>query len=98
MINNSFIKTLEKQPIIINTSRGEIVREKDIIIGLKDGKLKGYGADVIEDEFGEIDNSPIIRGIKSGYNILVTPHVGGMTWQGQYRAWKWAIDKFKYNA
>jgi D-3-phosphoglycerate dehydrogenase / 2-oxoglutarate reductase len=96
MINYEFINILEKRPIIINTSRGEIVREKDIVLALKEGKIKGYGTDVIEDEFGEIERSPIIRGVRNGYNILVTPHIGGMTWEGQYRAWKYAIDKFEY--
>ena len=51
--------------------------------------------DVIEHEFGEIEKSPIIKGLQIGYNILVTPHIGGMTWEGQYRAWKYAIDKFR---
>ena len=27
-------------------------------------------------------------------NILITPHVGGMTWQGQKKAFEWAVNKF----
>ena len=52
--------------------------------------------DVIEDEFGETTRSPILQGVKEGYNIVVTPHIGGMTWEGQYRAWSYAIRKFSY--
>ena len=26
--------------------------------------------------------------------IVITPHVGGMTWEGQTKAYKWAVDKF----
>ena len=96
MINKDFISLMNKKPFIINTSRGEIVREKDIILGLKSGKISGYGADVIEDEFGETTRSPILQGVKEGYNIVVTPHIGGMTWEGQYRAWSYAIRKFSY--
>ena len=29
------------------------------------------------------------------YNIIVTPHIGGMTHQGQLRAYNFAIDKIK---
>ena len=29
------------------------------------------------------------------YNIIVTPHIGGMTYQGQERAYNYAIDKIK---
>jgi phosphoglycerate dehydrogenase-like enzyme len=28
-------------------------------------------------------------------NVIITPHVGGMTWEGQTKAYKWAINKFK---
>ena len=27
-------------------------------------------------------------------NVIITPHVGGMTWEGQTKAYRWAIDKF----
>ena len=37
---------------------------------------------------------PII-GVRVGLNIVVTPHIGGMTWEGQQKAYKWAIDKLK---
>ena len=96
MINKNFLKLLKKKPIIINTSRGEIVSENDIIKSLKKGTISGYGADVIEDEFGNFSKSPILKGLKNKMNIIVTPHVGGMTWQGQKRAWIWAIKKFDY--
>ena len=93
MINKKILKFAKKKPIIINTSRGEIVKEKDIIWGLKNNFVSGYGTDVIETEFSDIKNSPIIKNINR-YNIIVTPHVGGMTLQGQLRAFKFAIEKF----
>ena len=96
MIDKVFLKKLVKKPIIINTSRGEILSEKDIIYALKDNSLRGYGTDVIEDEYGNISKSPIVKGIKMKLNILATPHIGGMTWQGQKRAWIWSINKFKF--
>ena len=51
--------------------------------------------DVIEDEYGNRNNSPILNGIKKGLNIIVTPHVGGMTWEGQQRAYEWSINKLE---
>ena len=96
IIDGSFLKKLKKKPVIINTSRGEIVSEKNIISSLRRNNISGYGADVIKDEFGDISNSPVVKGLKEGLNILITPHVGGMTWQGQKRAWIWAINKFKF--
>ena len=93
MINKKILNFAKKRPAIINTSRGEIVKENDIIWGLKNKFISGYGADVIETEFSDIKKSPIIKNINR-YNIIVTPHVGGMTIQGQLRAFRFAAEKF----
>jgi len=64
---------------LVNTSRGEIVKESDVIKALKECKLWGYAADVIEDEFGDVKNSPFFSLENSKLNYIFTPHVGGMT-------------------
>ena len=93
MINEKLLAKSKKSPYIINTSRGEIVDEKAIINALESNLIAGYGTDVVEDEFGTLRNSPIIRGMKDGLNIIVTPHTGGMTIEGQTKAYTWAINK-----
>jgi len=93
MINKKTLGKLKKNSYIVNTSRGEIVNEKDIVQSLRDGHLKGYATDVIEDEYGNRHKSPILKGVKEGLNIIVTPHIGGMTWEGQQKAYKWSISK-----
>jgi D-3-phosphoglycerate dehydrogenase len=92
MINYNLLSYNVK--FLINTSRGEIVNELDVIKALKENKLYGYGADVIEDEFGNIKNSPFFSLENSKLNYIFTPHMGGMTIQGQTKAYKWAINKF----
>lgn len=93
LINKKNLRLAKKKPIIINTSRGELVNEKDIIWGLKNKIISGYGTDVIENEFIDIKKSPIIKNLNN-YNIIVTPHIGGMTYQGQLRAYNYAVSKF----
>ena len=73
-INKRTIALMKDGAILINTARGGIVVEQDVADACKSGKLKGYGADVLETEpikaphiFQEIDN------------IIVTPHVGSRT-------------------
>ena len=95
MINKKVLGKLKNNSYIVNTSRGEIVNENDIVESLRNGKLKGYATDVIEDEYGDRQNSPILKGVKEGLNIIVTPHVGGMTWEGQQKAYMWSISKLK---
>jgi D-3-phosphoglycerate dehydrogenase len=93
MINEKILGLAKKDSYIINTSRGEIVNESDIVNALKRGNLSGYGTDVLENEFNNKINSPIIDAMREGENIVITPHVGGMTLEGQTKAYKWSINK-----
>ncbi len=94
MINKDLFGYINKDCYIVNTSRGEIVNELDIAVGLKLGIITGYATDVIENEFDDLTKSPIIDAMNSGENIIITPHVGGMTIEGQTKAYTWAINKF----
>jgi D-3-phosphoglycerate dehydrogenase / 2-oxoglutarate reductase len=78
---------------LVNTSRGEIVDENAIVKSLKEGKLKGYATDVIADEFGNIQNSPLLKLQNQDLNIIFTPHIGGMTIEGQTLAFTHSINK-----
>lgn len=93
MISSKLLGLSKKDLYLINTSRGEIVNEKDIVNALSTNKLTGYGADVIENEFDDLSKSPIIKAMNEGKNIIVTPHTGGMTIEGQTKAYTWAINK-----
>jgi D-3-phosphoglycerate dehydrogenase len=78
---------------LINTSRGEIVKEIDVVKALQEQKLLGYGADVIEDEFSDISKSPFFSLDNLNLNYIFTPHIGGMTIQGQIKAYHHTINK-----
>jgi D-3-phosphoglycerate dehydrogenase len=93
MINKNLFGFIKKDCYIINTSRGEIVNENDIVEGLKSSIITGYGTDVIENEFDDLTKSPIIKAMNSGENVIITPHIGGMTIEGQTKAYKWSINK-----
>tara|TARA_Y100000593_G_scaffold11399_1_gene20371 strand:+ start:1187 stop:2113 length:927 start_codon:yes stop_codon:yes gene_type:complete len=95
MVNRKFLTLMKDHSYIINTSRGEIVDEVEIINALQEGRLTGYATDVLKDEYTDITYSPIMIGLRQGLNIIVTPHVGGMTWEGQIKAYQWSISKLK---
>ena len=78
---------------LVNTSRGEIVDENAIVDSLREGKLKGYATDVIADEFGDIQNSPLLKLQNQDLNIIFTSHIGGMTIEGQTLAFTHSINK-----
>ncbi len=96
MINDKAISMMEKSPYIVNTSRGEIVNELSISNGIKESNLSGYGTDVLVDEFSESTKSnQIVNLAKEGYNVVITPHIGGMSIEGQKKAYLYAAKKFK---
>jgi len=94
MVGDYFLSNMKRGSVLINTSRGELVDEGDIIKSITDGHLGGYGTDVISDEFGNVSDSKLVKFSKENDNVIITPHVGGMTWEGQTKAYKWAMDKF----
>lgn len=94
MLNKKVLDKMKKNSYIINTSRGEIVNESDVIQSLEEGHLCGYATDVVDDEFGNIKNSDLIKRTKD-LNIIVTPHIGGMTKEAQEIAYNGVINKFK---
>ena len=94
MVTREYIENFKKSLYVINTSRGEIVDEESLIECLKIGKLYGYATDVIKDEFGPIKESNLVKSATK-YNIIITPHIGGMTTQAQEIAYNGIINKFK---
>lgn len=78
MIDHNIL-TYIKQPIyIVNTSRGGVVKERDIINFLKIGKIKGYATDVVYKE-PEISENELIKYATDHDNVIITPHIGGYT-------------------
>jgi phosphoglycerate dehydrogenase-like enzyme len=56
---------------LVNTSRGPIVVEADLVPALKDGKIAGAAIDVFDQEPLPPDHS-----FRSLPNLLATPHIG----------------------
>ncbi len=88
LINRDYINRFHKPILLINTSRGEIVKTSDLIKGLEDGKIKGAGLDVIEFEnpsFGDMhmtDNMPEeLKFLLNHPHVILTPHIAGITYE-----------------
>lgn len=66
-------ETMEKMKdgaILINTSRGPLVNESDLVAALTSGKLRGAAVDVVSKEPMEASN-PLL----SAPNCIITPHM-----------------------
>lgn len=72
---------MKKGSFFINTSRGELVSEPDLISALESGHLAGAAVDVLSDEHEDeqLFEKPIIEYARQNNNLIITPHVGGCT-------------------
>ena len=73
-INRDSIATMKDGAILINTARGGLIDEQAVADACREGKLGGYGGDVLEQEPPSGDH-PFMQ----VDNILITPHVGSRT-------------------
>jgi len=96
MVDDEFLSQMKQGSYLVNTARGELVDESSIIKSIEHEHLKGYGTDVIADEFGNIQNSKLVEfSINPNNNVVITPHIAGMTKEAQEIAYHWAIDKLE---
>ena len=76
------LKICKTNVSIINTSRGEIINEKDLINFLKKNKNSSAFIDVIQNEQyqkNKLKQNKLIRYSKFNNNLFITPHIGGVS-------------------
>ena len=71
LINLSVMEKMKNTALLINTSRGKIINEKDLKFALKNKIIAGAALDVYEKEPPE--DSELLK----LDNIICTPHIGG---------------------
>lgn len=99
MINASFINDMHKPFWLLNTARGKSVVTKDLVAGLKSGKILGAGLDVLEYEklsFETLFNETMPQEFKELLemdNVILSPHVAGWTKESKEKLSQVIVDK-----
>jgi len=71
LIKLPLLKKMKKQSFIINTARGKIIKEKDLIVALKRKIIAGAALDVFfQEPIGK--NHPLVK----MQNVVLAPHIG----------------------
>jgi D-3-phosphoglycerate dehydrogenase len=78
MMNAQSLKSASRLLAVINSARGGIVVEKDIVNALNQRSLLGYAADVFETE-----PLPQADELRTHSQALLTPHIGAQTEEAQ---------------
>ena len=90
MVNKSSFSQMKNKPIIINTSRGGIINERDLIEAYHKNIISGFALDVFENEPIE---SKFYHKIKPGMNCILTPHISGVTTESNIRVSDFIVKK-----
>lgn len=71
LLDKERLSMMKKTSFVVNTSRGGLICERDLIEALQNGVIAGAGLDVLEEEPPRNDN-PLLQ----MSNVVVTPHMG----------------------
>jgi lactate dehydrogenase-like 2-hydroxyacid dehydrogenase len=88
-MNAARFAQMRKGSILINTARGDVVNESDLIAALQAGTISGAGLDVFEKE-------PIVPSeLTSMENVVLLPHLGSATLETRVAMGMRAIDNLE---
>lgn len=76
MITAELISFMKPSAILINTSRGPVIDEAALEQALVEGRIRGAGMDVYENEIPEAEFPGPSQRLKSLPNVVFTPHIG----------------------
>ena len=93
LISQELLMTTNPGSYLINTSRGQILKEDDLIQCLNNGHLAGAAIDVLEHEYN-LQNSPLVQYAITHNNLIITPHIGGCTYESMEATEVFIANKF----
>lgn len=80
MVNADFLRKMKSSAVLINTSRGAVVNEKDLTDALNSGTIAGAYLDVLEKEPMSPDTP-----LKFAKNCVITPHTAWAAYETRVR-------------
>ena len=80
LINKDRLQLMKPTAYIVNTSRGPLIHEADLIAALRNKMIAGAGLDVQDPEPPELDN-PLFE----MDNVIMTPHIGWRRYETRQR-------------
>ncbi len=87
LVNAARLARIKQGALLINTGRGRLIDETEIVEALEEGYLGGYATDVLAQEPPEEDN-PLF----AAPNCIVTPHIAWATTEARRRLLNIVID------
>jgi D-3-phosphoglycerate dehydrogenase len=93
LLDAAAIAKMRRGAYVINTARGSLADETALAAAVMSGQLAGVAVDVLDgEEKAATGTSPLLAAAKAGRNVLITPHIGGATFEAIRQAECAVID------
>ncbi len=94
MVDEEYLLHFRKPIFLINTARGEVVSTKAVLSAIQNNKILGAGLDVLEvEKFPALGTQDWYTELISSGKIILTPHVGGWTFESYRKISEVLADK-----
>ena len=93
MMNAVCFAQMKKDVLLVNTSRGDIVNEPDLVTFLRANPQARVATDVLADEIRHRLASPLLHYVQESEQVIITPHIGGMSREAQEIAYGHAANR-----
>ena len=99
MVDDEFIARFRNPFVLLNASRGPVVRTSALVSALQSGKILAAGLDVIEYEETSFEatkkmtDNPDFRYLAQCDNVIMTPHITGWTVESKIKLAQVLLDK-----
>lgn len=91
LIRTPELKKMQAHAILINTARGGVANESDVVDAIKNRLIGGIAFDVLIDEPPKVDNQ--LLSIADQSNVIITPHIA---WASE-QAMQYLVDTLSEN-
>lgn len=96
LFNDEYLFHFRRPIILLNASRGEIVKTQTVVDGLRNGKISAAGLDVLEvEKFPALSDQPWFDELKASNKVILSPHVAGWSVESYRRISEVLADKLK---
>ena len=86
LVDSRILKALGPKGFVINVSRGSVIRERDLLVALRNKNIAGAGLDVY-------DNEPDVpEELITMDNVVLTPHIGSATMETRVKMGRIVVE------
>ena len=99
LANDGFFHGFRKPIWFLNTSRGDVVDQANLVQHLKSGKVKGAALDVLENEKLQTltaAQQESFNYLASAENVILTPHIAGWTHESYIKINEVLVEKIRH--